>query len=105
SHARARPRRITLNPTFLEGGWKNALIVSKSAAAVQGDPAGRALLRSQSRLLQNASDTSTKCNSCSTLARFHLDTVPRENRPAPGAQRFPERPNRSREGLCRQPSF
>lgn len=44
-------------------------MASKSASLVQGVLVGSSLLRSRSRPLHNASDASTKCNSCSTFAR------------------------------------
>ena len=45
------------------------MMASNSASAVHGAPAGKSLLRSLSCLLHKASDASTKCNSCSALAR------------------------------------
>src|SRR2546427_6363362 len=51
--------------------WRleNALIASKSSSVVQRVPAGSPLLRSRSCVLHTASDSSTKCNSCSTCVR------------------------------------
>src|SRR5215469_3772262 len=43
-------------------------MASKSASVVQGAPSGKPMLRSRSCLLHNASEASTKCNSCSTFA-------------------------------------
>src|SRR5215469_7466068 len=70
-------RRVVLNALMADdidfssydGGWKYALIASKSSSVVQRVPAGRPLLRSRSCVLHTVSGASTKCNSCSTCVR------------------------------------
>ncbi len=81
-------------------------MASNSASVVQGVPGGRCLVRSFSCRLHTSSDTSTKCNSCSTSAHSTISrNQARCDLVLPGKSRTIEMPFDNMAQICGARAF